>query len=285
MMARERLPTYCALCISRCGCLAAVEDGRLLAVAPDPAHPTGRALCIKAKAAPELVSHPGRLTTPLLRTRPKGDPDPGWRPIGWDEALSLTGERLQAIGPGATAFAVATPSGTAVADSFAWIHRLAHIWGSPNLVFATENCNWHRDFSPALTWGTGLGMPDYARSRTILLWGSNPAATWLAHAERIRAAQQRGAQLIVVDPRKSGLANGADLWLPIRPGTDGALALGLIHLLLQEGGADLDFLRRHSDAFAPACSAKRSSTVPPPSGAGAKASEWRRRKSRSAPPS
>ena len=251
-MARELVPTYCALCISRCGCLATVEDGRLLAVTPDPGHPTGRALCIKAKAAPELVSHPGRLTTPLLRTRPKGDPDPGWRPIGWDEAQSLAGERLAAIGPGATAFAVATPSGTAIADSFAWIHRLAHFWGSPNLVFATENCNWHRDFSPALTWGTGLGMPDYARSRAILLWGSNPAATWLAHAERIRAAQQRGARLVVVDPRKSGLANGADLWLPLRPGTDGALALGLIHLLLQEGGADLDFLRRHSDAFSPA---------------------------------
>ncbi len=248
-MTRETLPTYCALCISRCGCLATVEEGRLLSVAADPAHPTGRALCIKAKAAPELVAHPDRLKTPLLRTRPKGERDPGWRAIGWDEALALASERLQAAGPKATAFAVATPSGTAIADSFAWIHRLAHFWGSPNLVFATENCNWHRDFGPALTWGSGLGMPDYANTATILLWGSNPAATWLAHAERIRKAQQRGAKLIVVDPRQAGLANVADLWLPVRPGTDAALALGLIHLLLEDGGADFDFLRWHSDAF------------------------------------
>ncbi|HEY6898011.1 MAG TPA: molybdopterin-dependent oxidoreductase [Rhodocyclaceae bacterium] len=251
-MPRQTVPSYCALCISRCGCLATVEDGRLISVAADPQHPTGGALCIKAKAAPELVAHPERLTTPLLRTKPKGAADPGWRAIGWDEALALAGERLHAAGPQGTAFAVATPSGTAIADSFGWIHRLAHAWGSPNLVFATENCNWHRDFSPALTWGAGLGMPDYAATATILLWGCNPAATWLAHADRIRDAQRRGAKLIVIDPRQSGLGKGADLWLGLRPGTDAALALGLIHLLLASGGADLEFLRRHSDAFDPA---------------------------------
>ena len=249
MMARDIFSTYCALCISRCGCLATVEDGKLVRVTADHSHPTGRAICIKAKVAPELVAHPDRLTTPLLRTNPKGDPNPGWRPIGWDEALRLIGQRLTAAGPESTAFAVTTPSGTAIADSFDWILRLVHVWGSPNLVFATENCNWHRDFSPALTWGRNLGMPDYAHTKTILLWGSNPVATWLAHAERIRAAQRRGANLIVVDPRKSGLANGADIWLAVRPGTDAALALGLIHLLLEEGGADLDFLHQHSDAF------------------------------------
>ena len=251
-MTRTVLPTYCALCISRCGCLATVEDGRLLEIAADPAHPTGGAICIKAKAAPELVAHPQRLTQPLLRTRPKGDDDPGWRPISWDEALALCGQRLRAAGPQGSAFAVATPSGTAVADSFGWIHRLAHLWGSPNLLFATENCNWHRDFSPRLTWGASLGMPDYAATATILLWGCNPSVTWLAHAERIRAAQRRGARLIVVDPRRSGMARGADVWLGLRPGSDAALALGLMHLLLQSGGADLDALRAGSDAFQPA---------------------------------
>lgn len=243
------VPTYCALCISRCGCLATVEDGRLLRVDPDPQHPTGKAICIKARAAPELVGHPERLTTPLRRTQPKGAADPGWQPISWGEALTIAGERLGAIGAPATAFAVATPSGTAIADSFGWIHRLAHHWGSPNLVFATENCNWHRDFTPRLTWGNSLGTPDFDGTGCIVLWGCNPAATWLAQAERVRSAQKRGARLIVIDPRQGGLANGADLWLPVRPGTDAALALGLIHLLLENGGADLEFLRRHSDAF------------------------------------
>lgn len=251
-MTRSIIPTYCALCISRCGCLATIENGRLLRIDPDPLHPTGKAICIKARAAPELVGHPQRLTTPLRRTRPKGETDPGWQPISWNDAIELAGDRLNASGPRHSAFSVATPSGTAIADSFAWIHRLAHVWGSPNMVFATENCNWQRDFGAELTWGRSLGMPDYAQTRTILLWGSNPAATWLAHAERIRAAQQRGARLIVVDPRQGGLANGADLWLGLRPGSDTALALGLIHLLLSAGKADLDFLRHHSDAFDPA---------------------------------
>lgn len=246
------VPTYCALCISRCGCLATLEGDRLLRIDPDPLHPTGKSICIKARAAPELVMHPERLRTPLRRTRPKGDPDPGWQAISWGEALALAGERLAAAGPQATAFAVATPSGTAIADSFGWIHRLAHAWGSPNMVFATENCNWHRDFTPRLTWGNSLGMPDWENTATIVLWGCNPAATWLALAGRVRAAQQRGARLIVIDPRQAGLASGADLWLPVRPGTDAALALGLIHLLLTEGGVDVEFLRQHSDAFVPA---------------------------------
>ena len=85
------LPTYCALCISRCGCLATVENGRLLRIDPDPQHPTGKAVGIKARAAPELTTHPQRLTTPLRRTRPKGEADPGWQPISWYAALALAG--------------------------------------------------------------------------------------------------------------------------------------------------------------------------------------------------
>ncbi len=251
-MSPQQTPTYCALCISRCGCLATVEDGRLVRVDPDPQHPTGSAICIKAKTAPEFVNHPDRLTTPMIRTRPKGDPDPGFQPIGWDEALDLAAEKLGALaradGPESVAFAVTTPSGTAVADSFGWIHRLAHAFGSPNLVFATENCNWHKDFSPALTWGAGIGMPDYPRTGTILLWGFNPTATWLAQVGPIREAQRRGAKVVVIDPRRQGLAASADLWVAPRPGTDGALALGLANLLLKRGGADMDFLAGHSDA-------------------------------------
>ncbi len=254
-MSIERIPTYCALCISRCGCLAVVEDGRLLRVEPDPDHPTGQGICIKARAAPELVGHPDRLTTPLVRTRAKGDADPGWQPISWDAALERIAEELSAVPARETAFAVTTPSGTAIADSFAWIHRLAHACGSPNLVFASENCNWHKDFSPALTWGAGIGMPDYERTACILLWGFNPSTTWLAHADEVRRAQKRGARLIVVDPRRAGLAAGADCWLAPRPGTDAALALGLIHLLLTDDSADAidhDFLARFSDAADPA---------------------------------
>jgi len=251
-MATERLPGYCALCISRCGCIGTVEDGVLTRVDPDPLHPTGQALCVKARAAPEAVNDPQRILYPLRRTRPKSDPDPGWQRISWDEALDLLADRVRASqarhGAEGVAFAVATPSGTAVADSFGWIHRLAHACASPNLLFATENCNWHKDFAPALTFGAGIGMPDYENTGCVLLWGFNPATSWLAQATAVQAARKRGAKLIVVDPRRAGLAAAADIWLRPRPGSDGALAMGIARIWLEAGRYDRDFLAAWSDA-------------------------------------
>src|SRR5437899_7916025 len=92
-----RIQGYCALCVSRCGSIAVVEDGRFVALEPDPSHPTGQALCAKGRAAPELVYHPERLLYPLKRTRPKGDAGPGWQQISWDEALDLTDTRLRKL--------------------------------------------------------------------------------------------------------------------------------------------------------------------------------------------
>src|SRR5216683_4208880 len=119
----ERIHGYCGLCIARCGCVAVVEDGRFTRLEPDPAHPTGQALCAKGRAAPELVYHRERLTHPLRRTRPKGDPDPdpGWERIGWDEALNLTAAAMRRIadqhGPAAVSFSLSSPSTTAIGDA------------------------------------------------------------------------------------------------------------------------------------------------------------------------
>lgn len=251
-MATEHRHGYCALCISRCGCIGTLEDGVLTRVEADPAHPTGQAFCVKGRAAPEIVYDRSRILQPMRRTRPKGDPDPGWQAISWDEALDLAAERMRAAlaehGPRGLAFGVATPSGTAMSDSFGWVHRLAHACASPNMVFATENCNWHKDFSPAYTFGAGIGMPDYENTGCILLWGFNPATSWISHATRVRQAKKRGARLIVIDPRRAGLAVSADLWLRPRPGSDGALAMGLANLLLASGDFDRDFVMRWSNA-------------------------------------
>ncbi len=118
---QRRIPAFCALCGSRCGCEAVVEDGRLVAIEPDPSHPTGKALCAKGRASPELVEASDRLLYPVRRTRPKGDPDPGWRRISWDEALNETAAAFRRIatesGPEAVAFGVTTSSGTAISDA------------------------------------------------------------------------------------------------------------------------------------------------------------------------
>ncbi|HEU0234239.1 MAG TPA: molybdopterin-dependent oxidoreductase [Gallionella sp.] len=244
--------SYCPLCISRCGCFYKVENGVLTDAVPNPDHPTGKHLCAKVRAAPALLRHPDRLLHPLRRTNPKGSDDPGWQRISWDEALSTTASNMRRIaaesGAEAVSFCVTTPSGTAVADGMAWIFRLANAFGSPNAVWTTHVCNWHRDFAPALTFGSDIGMPDFARTGCLLLWGVNPSATWLAMAEEIEQARQRGMKLIVIDPREAGFAKRADAWLRVRPGTDGILALALANLLVQNGSYDREFLLRHSTA-------------------------------------
>ncbi len=132
----EHVPSFCALCISRCGAIATVEDGRFIALKPDPSHPTGQALCIKGRVAPELVYHPDRLLYPMKRTRPKGDADPGWQQISWDEALDTVAKKLTELsdqhGPETVAFNNASPSTSALSDSVDWIRRLRKAFGSHN---------------------------------------------------------------------------------------------------------------------------------------------------------
>ena len=243
---------YCTLCRSRCGSLNAVMGGRLVSVAPDPAHPTGAALCAKGRAAPELLGSPRRLTQPLRRTHPRGATDPGWVAIGWDEALAEVAARLGGLrashGAETVAFAVTTPSGTPMVDSFEWVERFVRLFGSPNLIYAVEICGWHKDYAHALTFGRGIGAPDYDTADTIVLWGHNPTRTWLAQATRVADARQRGATVVVVDPKRGGSGETADLWLPIRPGADGALAMGAIRHLLAQKSYDAAFVRDWTDA-------------------------------------
>ncbi|MFD5420893.1 molybdopterin-dependent oxidoreductase [Streptomyces sp. NPDC127069] len=243
---------FCTLCKSRCGAIFTIEGGRLTGVRPDPDHPTGAAMCLKGRSAPEVAHGTRRLTTPLRRTNPKSDPDPGWVPVSWDEAMAEIAEKLTAIsarsGPESVAFAVATPSGTMVSDATEWIERFIRLFGSPNTVYSAEICNWHKDFAHAFTFGTPLPPPDYAHADLALLWGFNPAKTWLAQSAALSAAQARGTRLAVVDPRRSTSALAADRWLRVRPGTDAALALGLAHLLVTDERYDEAFVRAWTNA-------------------------------------
>ena len=248
----QQFAGYCTLCRSRCGSLNTVEDGRLVDVQPLPGHPSGGALCAKGRAAPEIVGSPRRLTTPLRRTRPRGSEEPGWEEVSWDEALTDIASRLQRIkdesGAEAVAFASTTPSGTPIVDSVEWIERLVRRFGSPNLVYAVEICGWHKDYAHALTFGRGAGAPDYDEAETIILWGHNPARTWLAQASRIAEARARGAKVVVIDPKKAGSGQQSDMWLRVRPGTDAALALGAIRHLLHTQRYDSDFVRSWTNA-------------------------------------
>lgn len=246
----ERISGYCALCVSRCGSIAVIENGRFIALEPDPSHPTGKALCAKGRAAPELVYHPDRLLHPLKRTRPKDAPDPGWQRISWDEALDLTAARLRQIaqehGPESVVFSLASPSTSASDDSVVWINRLMNAFGSPNLCASWELCAWGRYQATWYTFGAsvpGVYMPDLENAGCILFWGYNPNLARLTHATATVEALKRGARLIVVDPRRTGVAKKADIWLQVRPGSDAALALGIAQVMLARGWYDREFIR------------------------------------------
>lgn len=250
--ASQRVVGYCTLCRSRCGSTNLISDGRLIGVEPLAGHPTGGALCAKGRAAPELVHSPRRLTKPLKRTAPRGTLDPGWREISWDEALDEIAARLREIrttsGAEAVAFAMTTPSGTPIVDSFDWVERFVRCFGSPNLIYAVEICGWHKDYAHKLTFGRGIGFPDYDHADAIVLWGHNPARTWLAQATRIADARRRGARVAVVDPKPNGSGQDADVFLRIRPGADGALAMGAIRHLISSRTFNADFARRWTNA-------------------------------------
>ena len=255
----RRIQGYCGLCIARCGAIAVVQDGRFTRLEPDPTHPTGQALCAKGRAAPELVYSPERLTHPLRRTRPKGDGDPGWERVSWDEALDLTASAMRRIaerdGPKAVCFSMSSPSTTAIGDGLPFIRRLMNAFGTPNAVTSLDLCGWGRAGATRYTFGVGSiatgggggAMADIANAGCLILWGYNPSYSRLTHATATIAALKRGMKLIVVDPRHAGLASKANLWIRVRPGTDGALALGIANVMIQRGWYDRDFIRTWSN--------------------------------------
>ena len=245
-MVTEEVHTYCPMCVAQCGVVAVVEDGRFAKVRPDSEHPNG-GICIKGYAAPEIVYSPDRLLYPMKRTRPKGDPDPGWTRISWLEALDTITSRLSEIkqqyGAEAVVFGRSTPDGSAAADFVPWLMRLANSFGSPNVLTTTHICTWNVLFGSKHTFGVPTPAPDYENTRCILLWGANPLVTFPTSAQRIIRARAGGARLIVIDPRQHRLAREADFWLRVRPGSDGALALAMIHVMLEENLYDEAFVR------------------------------------------
>ena len=255
----DRIKGYCGLCIARCGTVATVEDGRFTRLDPDPSHPTGAAICAKGRAAPELVYHKDRLTRPLRRTRPKSSQDPGWEEISWDAALDAVADAMRRTaaqyGPEAVAFSQSSPSTTAIADSAPFVRRLMHAFGTPNMVWPLDLCGWGRGFATRYVFGVGSvatgsaggAMPDIAGTGCLILWGYNPSFSRITHATAAVAGLKRGMKLIVIDPRNVGLANKADVWLRVRPGADGALALGLANIMIARDWYDEEFVRSWSN--------------------------------------
>ncbi|MEI7670712.1 MAG: molybdopterin-dependent oxidoreductase [Deltaproteobacteria bacterium] len=241
----------CYSCNTCCEVLVFIDEatGKILKVEGDPESPISRGLlCAKGLASRDLVYNPGRLRHPLKRVGERGEGK--WEQISWDEALEQIAEKLiqyrEQYGPQGVAFLQGTIRGWSRVYS-----RLANAFGAVNHGAAGwAQCLWPRLVENTVTFGaTYTEVADFENTRCMLIWGTNPASTWPYFASQIMDARQKGAGLIVVDPYLSETVAKADIWLQLRPGTDTALALAMLHVIIREGLYDKEFIRDWTVGF------------------------------------
>ncbi|PRR75042.1 molybdopterin-containing oxidoreductase family protein [Neomoorella humiferrea] len=238
--------TYCDMCnqTPKCGINAVIRNGKIVRVESRENYPNAP-LCAKGIASLQELYDPERLLYPVKRTRPKGDPDPGWQRISWDEAYDTIVKKLNEIkereGPEKVLFYVGDPK-----EPRSAVQRLAYTFGSPNYGNESSTCFRAAALASLLVFGlVTLGSDPTPKTRTCLIWSKNPAWSGPYGHWKLHEAKERGTKFIVVDPRVTPTVSGlADIHLQLRPGTDGALALGLINVIIREGMYDREFVDR-----------------------------------------
>jgi anaerobic selenocysteine-containing dehydrogenase len=236
----QTVASTCWECSAYCNSLITVSGGRVTKIMPNPQAPSQGAFCVKGmRGLPEWTYHPNRLLHPMRRAGPRGSGQ--WERIGWDTALDEIADRLTAIRSehGARAL-VGAVSGAAFSRG-AVMALLMRSLGSPNWMINQDLCGGCRAVSDRLTGLAITNGDDIDQAATILVVGRNPAAADPVQWQKIKRAQQRGAKLLVIDPFRTPAAERADLWLAPRPGTDAAIALAMIHVIITE--------RRYAPAF------------------------------------
>ncbi len=236
-------------CPDTCAMLVHVKDGRAVRVQGDPGHPVTRGfLCTKVNRYVERTYHADRLTTPLRRVGPKGEGR--FEPATWDEALDDVARRLTEIarGPhGPQAILPYSYAGTmGLVQGGSMDRRFFHRIGAS--LLARTICATAGSEAWKATYGDRRGpSPEEAyRAKLVLLWGTNTLTSNPHLWPALRRAREGGALLVAIDPIRTRTAAQCDLHLPIRPGTDAALALGMMHVIFREGLEDREYLRTHT---------------------------------------
>lgn len=246
--------TICPYCGCGCGMYLEVLDGRLVGVIPCKTHPISQGkLCIKGWSAHEFVHHEGRLRTPLIREGAKGDRG-GFREASWDEVLNLIMERLGCIreesGPDSIAFLSSAKCTNE--ENFLMMKFARAVIGTNNVDHCARLCHASTVVGLARAFGSGAmtnSIDELEDADCILITGSNTTEQHPLIASRILRAKEKGAKLILVDPRRIQLAEFADLHLRQRPGTDVAWLNGMMNVILSEGLWDEEFVRQRCENF------------------------------------
>jgi anaerobic selenocysteine-containing dehydrogenase len=253
-MAGEKVKRgLCGICPSGCGIEITMEEERLHQIKPMKGHPLG-IVCTRGVHSEEIVYSPDRLKFPMKRIGDRGKGK--FERISWEEAFEVSAQLIKKVVEkyGPEAMAIYSGRGgfeQSLIDLFATdgydaiCLNLLFPLGSPNTFSCTSLCNnSHRVLAPMATFGTPYDhlFPDFENAERIVVWGSNPATdSPPINLKKILEAKQRGAKVVVIDPLKTFTAMKADEWIGIRPGTDGALALGLANLMITKGLYDTAF--------------------------------------------
>lgn len=234
-------------CPDTCSLVTTVENGVAVKVQGNPAHrPTDGVLCAKVSRYAERTHHPERLLQPLKRTGPKGSGR--FEPVSWDEALHDIAARLQAIAardpqailPYSYAGTMGLVQGESMAARF--FHRLGASLLDRTICASAGGAG----LAHTLGGKVGMKVEFFARSRLILIWGSNSIASNLHFWRLAQEAKRQGARLVCIDPRRSETAEKCHEHVQLRPGTDAALALALMHELIAHDWLDHDYIARHT---------------------------------------
>jgi thiosulfate reductase/polysulfide reductase chain A len=244
------VPTFCEICFWKCGVMAHVKDGVVTKLEGNPNHPLSRGrLCPRGTGGIGMLYDPDRLKKPLVRVNKRGEQV--FEEVSWETALDEVAENLLKIrdkyGPEAVALFSHGYGGS-------WFKHLLHAYGSNNIAAPSyAQCRGPREVGYYLTFGNGVGSPesvDIENARCLTLIGSHLGENMHnTQVQEFADALAAGCQLVVVDPRFSTAAGKAKYWLPIKPGTDIALLLAWMHVIINEGRYDRQYIEQHATGF------------------------------------
>ena len=239
----------CFGCWLQAGVLATVKDGKVVKLQGEPGHPVNQGwICERSKAFIEHLYHEDRLNYPLKRIGERGAGK--WQRLSWDDALSEVAEKLDRIKTQSGAEAIASIGGTGRGFSELFKVRFMNLFGSPNHANAGQWCSVVSRQIHAAIYGAGASRAVKEPCKCAVIWGGNPAESFACIFPQHIKAKRKGTQYIVIDPKYSETAGRlADHWLRLRPGTDAALALGWLNVIIAEELYDQDFVEKWCHGF------------------------------------
>ena len=254
-------PSTCWECSTRCGSLVTIKDGDVTKIGPNRDHPGSKgAFCVKGiRGLSELTYGANRIRQPLIRAGKRGAGT--WDQVSWDHALNEIADRLLAVrrehGPLSLVGAVSS----AFFSRGAMVALLMRALGSPNWMMNQDLCGGCRALSDKVTGLSIVGGEDIENTNCALVVGRNPSAADPVQWMELKNAKKRGAKIIVIDPAETPAAKIADIWLRPRTGTDAALALAFLHVIIEERLHNTEFINAWTTGFDRLAS--RASKYPP----------------------